>query len=542
VDVALLGRKPVSPDRPCGEDIRYDPQFEQLQAQIDKLSLPSASGAISWEKVVQLSAGILAEKSKDLRVACYWALGRLNIDGLEGLNEGLALLRELMGRYWDGLFPPLKRLHGRSAALQWWIEKAETALSQMDRSALPAKQLAEIAAGLEAVDELMRAHLPEPPLIRPLQRAIEMFPVAREADPPRPSPPPQPAAPPEPAPAAKPQPAPAAVLPAQAPRTAPPETEKAVGPPPIPSAAAAHNAIGAALDELRRAAARLQDLAPQDPTAYRCRRQAAWLRVNTLPAAAGGRTQVPPPPPQAGMELAEFHRDGNWPALLRNAEQKVNQFIFWLDLQRWSAAALAQSGTDYHLALESVRRETAGFLNRLPGIAELSFSNGVPFADPETRLWLSEVAAEPGSPPGKEPALPPSGGPGKPAQELLRAVEQAAALARADKLVEATRLIDGGLRSAPSQRLALRWRLALCRLLLQAKRPDMALPHAEIILATIDRYHLESWDPELSLDALQAAWTAYSRQNEKTARDHAQAVFNRIARIDPVKALQIKAS
>jgi hypothetical protein len=35
-----LGTSPVSAESPAGEDIRYQPAFEDLQAEVDKLSSP----------------------------------------------------------------------------------------------------------------------------------------------------------------------------------------------------------------------------------------------------------------------------------------------------------------------------------------------------------------------------------------------------------------------------------------------------------------------------------------------------------------------
>lgn len=71
MDLLVLGKEPIQPDQPAGQEARYTPEYEQLQAEIDKLSLPSASRGVDWRKVESLASVILAQKSKDLAVASY---------------------------------------------------------------------------------------------------------------------------------------------------------------------------------------------------------------------------------------------------------------------------------------------------------------------------------------------------------------------------------------------------------------------------------------------------------------------------------------
>ena len=84
MDLATLGKDPINEDQPTGSDVRYEPEFDELQAEIDKLSVPSASGELNWERVSDLSAKILSEKSKDLLVASYLAVSQLYINKAEG--------------------------------------------------------------------------------------------------------------------------------------------------------------------------------------------------------------------------------------------------------------------------------------------------------------------------------------------------------------------------------------------------------------------------------------------------------------------------
>ena len=77
-EIANLGIDPISPSAPAGGPVSYDPQFEQLSAEIAKIG--SLTGAVvDWDAVVQLSRSLLKSKAKDLRIAAYEVLNEPNL-------------------------------------------------------------------------------------------------------------------------------------------------------------------------------------------------------------------------------------------------------------------------------------------------------------------------------------------------------------------------------------------------------------------------------------------------------------------------------
>lgn len=103
----------VSPEAPCGEDLSYDAAFLAME---DMVRTKSVGGVVegaeevieepNWREVREKSLELL-RRSKDLRVGLYLALGLLKTEGLAGLCDGLAVLRGLLERYWDNLYPQL---------------------------------------------------------------------------------------------------------------------------------------------------------------------------------------------------------------------------------------------------------------------------------------------------------------------------------------------------------------------------------------------------------------------------------------------------
>ncbi len=102
----------VSPDSPCGDDLEYDAAFLELERiaqgqperQMGDAVLPAEPP--EWPRVRALASELFG-RSEDLRVANLLLQSNVALDGLDGLADGLLLVRELLGLYWDGVYPLL---------------------------------------------------------------------------------------------------------------------------------------------------------------------------------------------------------------------------------------------------------------------------------------------------------------------------------------------------------------------------------------------------------------------------------------------------
>jgi type VI secretion system protein ImpA len=103
---------PVSDAAPCGEDLSHDREYaglEQMIAgtperQIGETIVPAQDP--DWKQLHGACAKLLA-RSRDLRLMVYLTLAALRLDGLAGLRDGLALLRNSIESQWDNLYPRL---------------------------------------------------------------------------------------------------------------------------------------------------------------------------------------------------------------------------------------------------------------------------------------------------------------------------------------------------------------------------------------------------------------------------------------------------
>jgi type VI secretion system protein ImpA len=102
---------PISEDRPCGEDLEYEGNlFNELQAAAQGKSELQVGESIKaavppdYKVVIEMCESLMV-RTKDFRIAAYWATAQVAERGLAGLNDGLDLVIGLVEQYWDQSYP-----------------------------------------------------------------------------------------------------------------------------------------------------------------------------------------------------------------------------------------------------------------------------------------------------------------------------------------------------------------------------------------------------------------------------------------------------
>src|ERR1700739_2370135 len=100
--------KPISDEKPCGEDLSYDPGIQELETLIKGKPETQFSAAEppDWKALKELALELWG-RSKDLRVATTLSLAVLKTDGLPAFRESLALVKGMLDGYWDTFYPVL---------------------------------------------------------------------------------------------------------------------------------------------------------------------------------------------------------------------------------------------------------------------------------------------------------------------------------------------------------------------------------------------------------------------------------------------------
>ena len=176
--------------------------------------------------------------------------------------------------------------------------------------------------------------------------------------------------------------------------------------------------------------------------------------------------------------------------------------------------------------------ETLLFTDRLQGIEELTFSDGTPFADQETKAWLKTIGI------GQTGGAIAGGGDGA-AAEVSKAFGAAQKLVQDNKALDGIQLIEDGLNHAGSGKERILWNIALCRIFLQLGKADLAVPVVERIIHTNDTFQLDKWDTELSIECFGIAYEILSVSTVENAQARALEILQRITQLSPTKALRI---
>jgi type VI secretion system protein ImpA len=96
-------------DPACGEDLEWDNDFLEMtqaaagkpgtQFSDDKDAVPP-----DWRAVQRLAEGLF-ERTRDVRVAIYWARAQVHLESAATVGDSLRLVHGLLERYWDDVHP-----------------------------------------------------------------------------------------------------------------------------------------------------------------------------------------------------------------------------------------------------------------------------------------------------------------------------------------------------------------------------------------------------------------------------------------------------
>lgn len=465
---------PLHP-HPCGDDPRYLDEFLLIKQEIDKLQ------GNDYPRVVKLCQGILADKSRDLRVAGYLLLASVYVDGMAGLLEAARGYQLLLETCWNHCHP--QKPGPRLAALNWINHAKLESYARQHAETATAQQLTELRAIIDGVNTHFATTLGEQaPRWTVLDKWLQ---AALKRSQPQPSPP-QACDKPKVAIPLRDVVKPREVAPAFAAESllSPLSSE----PTTLNSERELTNLTRAIRDYL------LQNRDYLRATAYT--RALRWAQLS-LPPHHNGATRIPAPRPAAVTELNQLLSSSEHQALLLLCEKLFLEpgGHLALDLQRHACNAARALGHKDLARL--ICDQTGALLRRLPELASLQFENGQPLAELATRQWLEGLNAP-------ERSAPASGNSAAPASaQLVEQIAAARQLVQSKQLPAALGVLKTCLAENDKQRLLLQ--LAMARLCLEAGRPEVAQPVLDELQSTVEEKALHLWDQELAIEV----WTLH---------------------------------
>ncbi|WP_439889623.1 type VI secretion system protein TssA [Ralstonia sp. 25C] len=341
--------QPLGGEQGVGRDPGYEDAFFALKDEASKLS------GIDDDLIVRSCEQLTKEVGKDLRLAAYYAFARLRQSGPAGFADGLELAAALVDRFGPAVLPA--RAEAKKGALEML---ATTRMLELldSRGAFGPADLERMIA---ALDGLVASTTTWPEAARPNLRPL----VARFERKEEPV------------------------------RDAQPDVAARPTTPGAPTAGSTIASTRDLLDQARAMAAWLRDQENGYLPAVRLVRSVRWDSLHEVPPAdAGGHTRLMPPRGELRAQMKRLVLQKQWHELLERVEGAFMEGVnhLWFDLQVFQQTALDHVGAPYSVWRELLRSDFALFLERLPGIERLSFSDGTPFADDVTLEWIARHA------------------------------------------------------------------------------------------------------------------------------------------------------
>jgi len=532
-----IGTDPISAEQPCGENVRYEADFEQLEAELAKQESLDAE-IVDWNVVVDLSSRIIKNSSKDLLVGSYLCNALLLNEAYTGLAVGLKILNDMVEQHWDCLFPPAKRMRARQSAFTWLAEKAGMYIStNPPTAAADAAAVIEAAAMLKQLDSALVDKMgDQAPLLTELSTPLKNYLKSAEAE----------TAKSEQA-AAKKEEEPGETVAESAPVTEAPV--KAAKPKPEVDALPEAGTLESEADSkkvLRQLQSTIRELAsfwitqkPSDARAYRLTRQAVWMVVENAPPDNNGVTQINPPTPERLKYFEAQQEKADPVALIPELEKTLARSPFWLDGHFQLVKSLRGLGGEYESAAQTVIRELNCFLTRLPEVINLSFADETAFASDQTRMWLdAEVLNQAGDVSSADSAR-------LEGESWSLALTEAKQLAASGKNEQALTIMNNGLASAGQMRDQIYWRCALAELLFQSGNTDAASAILESVSQQAQSRQMAEWEPQLLSKIYNLLYQCYQKQqkskkDDKSLQHKTEQAFEQLCWFDPVTALSVK--
>lgn len=121
---------PISADSLCGDDLSFSPEFDAVR-EMRRGDDPSLAQG-EWKKTLKVAdwpgavaqcGELLRSRTKDLRVAGWYADALARTTGFAGLADGLALCAGLCEDYWETMHPAIEDdgVEQRAGSLAWLL-------------------------------------------------------------------------------------------------------------------------------------------------------------------------------------------------------------------------------------------------------------------------------------------------------------------------------------------------------------------------------------------------------------------------------------
>ncbi|ELM3749375.1 MULTISPECIES: type VI secretion system protein TssA [Aeromonas] len=445
-----------------GAVLADEPRWDYVETELVKLG-SLAHSQVDLNAVAEACLGLLESRTKDMRVLAQLLRCLQHPAKATPLGAAISLLEAWIQAYWLLAWPG--NTSQKQRLMVQIVKRFEGALPRICESA-SAAELAQLLAQAEQLERVWLAQCPDKgelldPLVMGLKRAQRQQVAQAQAD---------------------------AAGQSQSSGAAAAGSPTAAGPSASGAMVLSGGGGSAGIDvdssndrawrqTQLKVAELLIERQPEAAVGYRLRRHAVWAGITAVPMSGAGN-KTPLAPMSADM-VDEYRAAMNVPeqGLWQRIEQSLTLAPYWFEGHRLSAEVAQKLG--FGAVAQAIAEELGAFLQRLPALRELAFSDGSPFLSPECSRWLQP--AKGGSAGSGEAGL---------AEEVAqRHGEQGVAAALA--------LLDERMTQLKEPRDRFHALLVQAELLAQEGMEALARQHYQHLWQEASRLGLSHWEPGL---------------------------------------------
>jgi type VI secretion system protein ImpA len=255
-------------------------------------------------------------------------------------------------------------------------------------------------------------------------------------------------------------------------------------------------------------------------------------------ARVGDPTMLESPSSEARREIKLGALEERWQDLLEASETLMAHPCSraWLDLQRLTVQACVALGPEFDGVAKAIRSELKTLLADVPQLLTATLMDDSPAANADTQAWLRELLQEhTGAPSGatterdslrEEPFR----------RKFVDPFEEAKTALKSGDADRAFLVMRDEITRQHSGRGKFLRKLQLVKLCVSAGKEAIAQPILEDLIAAFDAHKVEEWEERETVAEALLTIMSTSKRIQSDSKEK-QKYFDRICRLDPVKAL-----
>ncbi len=453
------------------DNYRSDDRFEKIKDIFDSSNDPNATNSsINWQKISDLSTMMVADGAKDILITNYLCIAQLKTAGIKGLAQGLSILDAIVSEHWQEMYPPIKRITGRWAAIEWLITELSTYL-EGQHGQLNSTDIEIVIEHLNNIDKSITSVSQDPPNLLPtikrFERLLQHNTLIEEEG--------------------------------ATQSVEEQSSQMAISTQPVSSISSIDEAL-TKTTEIFESLDVISDYLLQNSqdddsksVGYKLSLFSIFGKINTLPPYGDDyKTKVPSPDTEQQNQLDLLVKSANYDALLELSQSWVKDNPFWFDLHRDVYTALVAK-SEQKIA-DIFKANCLSFVTKYPDIQKMKFVDESAMLSNDTYSWLVEGLSNNNSTQTTIASMP--------TDEFMNEVNKAQTLPVAQR-IDALMAVYDKYQSSVSRYKKIEFYLHFAQELVSEQRTDLLSIYTDLLEEEFYYFNISELDKKMAVAILQ---------------------------------------